>query len=331
MKRILSIALAVLMVLSVCPVFALEFTDVAKDNPSYEAIYKLVNAGILEGDGNGLFRPFDGLTRGEFCKIINKIFGYTEEATDNFKDVTTNDWYYKEVKIARKAGYIAGYGDDTFRGDNMLTREQTCTIISRVAKLYDLPIDIVVKDFVSSWHKADVQKIIANKLMSLEANGTFRATENITRAEMAAVSAHFVKVEEPEEEPEEDEGSSLAPSGSGSGSTSTTPNYKKLNKKMISSLNSVLGSFAKIEFTDAEKSIIAVIESGVNSALDESDEVELTNEYLREKYIGLVKETQAMMNALGEDAKGDFQVKVLRKVDDEAYDFLMDFFFPIEG
>ena len=69
---------------------------------------------------------------------------------------------------------------------------------------------------------------------------------------------------------------------------------------------------------------------GVKSALDEADEVELTNEYLREKYIDLVIQTEKKMNDLGTEAKGDFQTKVLRKVDDNAYNFLMDFFFPIE-
>ena len=92
----------------------------------------------------------------------------------------------------------------------------------------------------------------------------------------------------------------------------------------------MIDSFAKIEFTDDEKSIITLIEDVVKSALDESDKVELTYEYLREKYKGAVIKVDTMMNDLGEDAKEDFLVKILRKVDDDAYDFLLEVFFPIE-
>ena len=49
------------------PESKIEFTDVDKNSVSGQAIYKLVEAGILLGDGNGTFRPGDflyGRTRG---------------------------------------------------------------------------------------------------------------------------------------------------------------------------------------------------------------------------------------------------------------------------
>ena len=344
MKKITAILLAVLMLMSLTAnATEVKFTDVAETDKGYDAIYKLVNAGVLVGDGDGTFRPNDGLTRAEFCKIINLIFDYKEEADTNFSDVKETDWYYKDVLIAKKAGYIAGYGDDTFRGENMLTREETCVIISRVANLYKLPYYKTIKDHVSSWAKEYVEKVLSNRLMTLEAGDIFRATEKITRAEMAMVSAGFVVEEEPEKEPEKEPGEEkkeetnpIKPSGGGSGggggggSSKPSTNYTEENAKMVSSLNSVVNSFKVIEFTEDEQEIIDVVLVCVNDALGKADSVILTNEYIRETYADKIDEAQALLNAMPEDAQNDFSGKVIRKVEDEAYEFLMDFFFPEE-
>ena len=347
MKKIIAIVLTVLLLASVTASAAdVKFTDVAETDKGYEAIYKLVNAGVLVGDGDGKFRPNDGLTRAEFCKIINLIFDYKEEAETNFKDVKETDWYYKEVLIAKKAGYIAGYGDDTFRGENMLTREETCVIISRVANLYPLPYTKVIKDNVSSWAKEYVEKVLANRLMSLETGDMFRATENITRAEMAMVSAGFVVEKEPEETTKPSTGGSAGgsssggsrpsgggssggsrPSGGGSSGGSST-NYAEINEKMVTSLNSVINSFAAIEFTENEQAIIDIINACANDALGKATSIELTNEYIRETYKDNIDSAQALMDAMPEDEQNDFSAKVIRKVEDDAYNFLMDFFFP---
>ena len=46
-----------------------------------------------------------------------------------------------------------------------------------------------ITDTVSDWAVPYVNKVVANRLMSLEAGGKFRATENITRGELTAVMA----------------------------------------------------------------------------------------------------------------------------------------------
>lgn len=67
-----------------------------------------------------------------------------------------------------------------------------------------------------------------------------------------------------------------------------------------------------------------------DDALAKSDEVILTNEYIRETYQDKIDQTQALMDAMTEEEENDFSAKVIRKVEDEAYEFLMDFFFPEE-
>ncbi len=177
----------------------LAFTDVTKDTPGAEAIYKLVEAGIVSGHGDGTFKPNDHLTRAELTKMINLTFGYTEKATENFKDVKTTDWYYDHLLIAKKAGYIVGFDDGRFGGEEPLTREQVCMVISRCVELMPLDLGIKITDEVSDWAKDAVNKVVSNMLMPLEADNTFRATKNITRVELAQSVVSFVSAKTTEQ------------------------------------------------------------------------------------------------------------------------------------
>ncbi len=200
MKKIVLTLLTVLLLSATA--LAADFPDVPRDGSERaNAIYKLADAGIVGGYEDGTFRPDRHLTRAELCKIVNLIFGYNMPDTENFKDVKTTDWFHGYVLVAKKAGYIKGFEDNTFRGNTNLTREQTCIIISRTAGLYDLPMTSEIKDKVSDWAVADVKKVIANFIMPLPADGKFRATENITRGELAMALDNFVRAPSTPSEP----------------------------------------------------------------------------------------------------------------------------------
>ena len=130
MKKILSVVLTLLILLSCLPTaFAVgtstqatattgavstkdntvKFSDVDANTLEGQAIYKLANAGIVNGNGDGTFAPNSGLTRAELCKMINLVFGYREADTVQFNDVKPEDWFAPYVLIAKKAGYINGY------------------------------------------------------------------------------------------------------------------------------------------------------------------------------------------------------------------------------
>ena len=174
------------------------FSDVVSGSVLGDAVNKLVEKKILAGYPDGTFRPNAGLTRAELSKIINLVFDLTEKNSSiPFSDVKTSDWYYDYVSVAVKAGYIKGFQDNTFRGDDPVTREQVCAIINRVTKesgmgLFDLPFTDNIMDEVSDWTVEDVKKIIASGIMPLESDGRFRATENITRAELVLAVENFV-------------------------------------------------------------------------------------------------------------------------------------------
>ena len=217
-------AVAMIFCLSVCvTAFAdtanvqnkITFTDVDTQSEQGQAIYKLANAGIVSGNGDGTFTPNGSLTRAELCKMINLVFKYTENASEQFADVTADDWFAPYVLVAKKAGYITGYEDGTFRGNNNITREEFCAILTRVNPLYDLGLSANITDEVSDWAKGYVNLVVTGGLMSVEDGGKFRATENMKRSEIAVVLAKFVQAQQPSQ------GGSVIGGGSSSGGSSS--------------------------------------------------------------------------------------------------------------
>lgn len=208
MKRLLAILISTTLILPFTLTFfahaeTVTFKDVDATTTRGAAIYKLVKSGVLVGYPDGTFRPDAEITRAELCKVVNLIFGYTEiEENDlGFSDVKADDWFYEYVLVAKKAGYVKGYEDGTFRPENKITREETATILTRVANVYDLGITIKITDPVSDWAMPYVQMVLSNFLMPIEEGDTFRATENATRAEFCEAFSTFAK--EVEQKPDE--------------------------------------------------------------------------------------------------------------------------------
>ncbi len=98
------------LLLSVCiliPNFASakSFLD-TKDHWSREYVDKLSDMGLISGYDGGYFKPDQAISRVEFYAVINQMANLKKTYPIFFTDVNQNDWYYKEVQKAVKAGYI---------------------------------------------------------------------------------------------------------------------------------------------------------------------------------------------------------------------------------
>ncbi len=133
MKRIVATLVAVLMIattLLTVNVFAdaVTFPDVAEDYGYRNAIYSLVQKGIINGiqqeDGTFIFKPDATITRAEFAKMITVALAGNvtlTEKTDKFPDVADSHWANTYIAYAVKAGIINGRDDGTFRPENPVT------------------------------------------------------------------------------------------------------------------------------------------------------------------------------------------------------------------
>ena len=79
------------------------------------------------------FYPDRPITREESVALL-AVFN-NEAIYDNslnFKDVSTNNKYYNEIKQLYNSGIISGYEDGTFKGSNNITRAEAAALINRV-------------------------------------------------------------------------------------------------------------------------------------------------------------------------------------------------------
>ena len=141
-KRLLSLLLAVCLAASalVVPAAAAEavrFSDVT-DRDTAMAVESLRLLGVLDGYGDGSFRPNAVLTRAQFCKMaVYAMDGESElglyRTVTVFPDVKPSHWASAYINMAAKGkGVIAGYADGRFHPEKTVTVGQAVTILLRL-------------------------------------------------------------------------------------------------------------------------------------------------------------------------------------------------------
>jgi len=161
-----------------------------------DVIQKWLDMKYIAGYPDGTFRPNAFITRAEFVKMTNNLFGFSETAEIAFGDVAKDSWYYGEIQKAYKAGYIKGISAVQFAPDNYITREQSAAIISRLLKLEgnDTAFGIFYDSSqISGWAKGSVGAVAANSLIMGYEDNTFRPINNIKRAEAVALLNRILK------------------------------------------------------------------------------------------------------------------------------------------
>lgn len=170
------------------------FNDLASVAWAQEAINKLNEKGIVSGDGNGLFRPNDSVTREEFLKMLINAFGFEASAEAvPFEDVPADAWYAPYVSAAYKLGITSGKSETVFGAGDNITREEMAALISRVFTVLGKP--IAVGDSAEFTDEAAVSEYALDAVKALQSagiitgmeDGSFRPADLSTRAQAAVV------------------------------------------------------------------------------------------------------------------------------------------------
>ena len=111
------------------------FSDIT-DNYTATAIETLRLMGVLDGYGDGTFRPNAVLTRAQFCKMaVYAMDGSSElgrySTVTIFPDVKPSLWAASYINMAAKKGVIAGFADGKFKPNQTVTAGQAVTILMR--------------------------------------------------------------------------------------------------------------------------------------------------------------------------------------------------------
>ena len=167
------------------------FKDVKPGDWFFEDVMQAASAGIVKGQGDGIFAPKDNVTRRDFAIMLSRVLGVDLEgdAVVPFVDVKPDDYGIVAIAYCASHGIVNGYEDTTFRPNEYITRQEAAKMISvamGVSTISDekYPDDATIADWASDY----VYMAKAAGLMKGDADtGNFRPTSKITRAEAATV------------------------------------------------------------------------------------------------------------------------------------------------
>lgn len=113
------------------------FSDIS--NSGYRDYISLGQAlGIVNGYPDGTFRPNNTVTRAQYITMLYNMYGKPDVSgySLTFKDKNSiSGPYVDAVKWGVAKGIINGYGDNTFRPDQQITRAQMAAFSYRLMKL----------------------------------------------------------------------------------------------------------------------------------------------------------------------------------------------------
>jgi hypothetical protein len=131
MKKLITISIAASLLVLTSQIALASFNDVDSDFHQYTAINWLESQEVVEGYGDGTYRPEEPVNRAEFLKMLYETIGmegYTP--TLPFIDVPDDEWFTKYVQEAYQTEVVMGYSDDTFRPDDTINLAEALKIIS---------------------------------------------------------------------------------------------------------------------------------------------------------------------------------------------------------
>ena len=165
----------------------------------HDGIHAMLEEGIMNGFGDGTFRPDEGTSRAMLVTMLWRMSGEPKEQYAlRFSDVKDGAWYAEAVRWAASSGIVGGYDARTFGPDDPVTREQLAAILYRASaaggKLPDGKSGSLSEfgdaDAVSPWAADAVRWAVGCGLLR-GSGGMLLPSRPASRAEAAAVLERY--------------------------------------------------------------------------------------------------------------------------------------------
>lgn len=171
------------------------FSDIANVSWAKASIEALAAREIINGVGDGTFKPDSKVTRSEFVKILMQAFDLADDNAEcSLSDVKKGTWYYSSIAAAQKLGIIKGKSDGSFGINDEITRQDMAVMIYRAAQLIkaDLNSNASVAQFAD---KSEIAAYAVDAVMAMQkaglingiGDGRFAPKGQATRAQAAVI------------------------------------------------------------------------------------------------------------------------------------------------
>lgn len=189
-KAFATTAAAVMAATAVTPVAAFAASKTSfPDVPAGEyadAINNLAGQGILNGFDDGTFKPNDPVLREQAAKILATALKLDTTGTENYPDVSPDNWSYKYIVAVTKAGIFGGDEKGNFNPFANLTRQEAAKIIVQAFGFTgSTELTFGDKANIQSWAVPYVKTAVANGILKGDDQGNFNPNANIKRGDFA--------------------------------------------------------------------------------------------------------------------------------------------------
>ena len=171
------------------------FTDFVQSDWFFQAVDRAVSYGIFRGNGDGTLTPNGKITRAQFVVALANLAGADLSPYQNgtsFDDLNTlPEKMRPAVTWAYEMGYVSGFGNNTFRPNDSISREQMCLILTKYAELERDSSSAQFADDskISSWAKDAVYACRDSGLISGMGDNLFSPQGTATRAQACVIMA----------------------------------------------------------------------------------------------------------------------------------------------
>ena len=175
-----------------------DFEDIKdKSAEMQNAIKTLAAKGIINGTSETTFSPDASISRAEIAALIVRTLSKLDPNEDGgFVDVTKDNWFFGVAGSSRKHGIINGYEDNTFRGNNVILKEQIIAVTARVLRNemnYKTPENVseyltyTDAENLPGWAKEDIALAEMANIVLQRVDGQFVPQDEMTRGDAAII------------------------------------------------------------------------------------------------------------------------------------------------
>lgn len=162
-------------------------------------IQDLIDKGIVKGDGESL-NLGTGVTRAEFATILVRALNLEEkEYSDEFSDVSANDWYADYIATAKSAGIMDG-SDGKALPNDIITRQQMAKMLTQAYRYLNADIQVTGADSsykddedISPWARPFVDEATELGLLNGFGDGSFKPLECVLREQAFVAVQRLIK------------------------------------------------------------------------------------------------------------------------------------------
>ncbi len=167
--------------------------DVGGSRWYLESVQWAVSHEVMKGTGSLRFSPETKLTRGTMAQILYSLSGASASGLANpFSDVNRLRWYRDAAVWASANGIMVGYPDGTFRGEELLTREQMVSVLYRFFEVEEKDRSAVLDAYgdastVARYARPAMAWAVSEGIVSGTSAGVLSPKSSATRAQISSI------------------------------------------------------------------------------------------------------------------------------------------------